>query len=249
MNENIKEKILVIVTGGSRGIGASIVKAFSDSRYHVLFLYKKSHSEANELKRYINNNGGNCTSLKVDITNAEDIRKAKDLITSTYGAPAILVSNAGITNDSLMMNMKYEQWESVIETNMSGAFRFIKEFSGTMMLNGGSVIVISSVAGLIGVEGQTNYCASKFGLIGLTKSLAKELGRFNIRVNAICPGYIETDMLDEKINLTKRDIIKKIPLKRFGKPSEVASVVRFLAGEGSQYISGSVISIDGGLTA
>ncbi len=234
------------MTGGSRGIGRAIVLELINQGAKVAFTYIKSDEAAAQLLEEIKKLKAEAIAIK---KTSRDFNSAKEIIKETiekFGSLDILVNNAGIIKDKALMMMEPSEWQEVIETNLTGYFNMAKASIVTMMKQkSGNIINISSVAGIVGMPRQVNYAAAKAGIIGFTKSLAKEVAPYNIRVNAIAPGYIETDMTKD---LKEKDkLIEKIPVGRFGKPEEVAKAVSFLAGEQSGYITGQVIKVDGGL--
>ncbi len=234
------------MTGGSRGIGRAIVLELINQGAKVAFTYIKSDEAAAQLLEEIKKLKAEAIAIK---KTSRDFNSAKEIIKETienFGGLDILVNNAGIIKDKALMMMEPSEWQEVIETNLTGYFNMAKASIVTMMKQkSGNIINISSVAGIVGMPRQVNYAAAKAGIIGFTKSLAKEVAPYNIRVNAIAPGYIETDMTKD---LKEKDkLIEKIPVGRFGKPEEVAKAVSFLAGEQSGYITGQVIKVDGGL--
>ncbi|MBK9270965.1 MAG: 3-oxoacyl-[acyl-carrier-protein] reductase [Saprospiraceae bacterium] len=238
-----------IVTGGSRGIGASIVEKLASEGSNIAFTYLSSPDKAAQLIERLAVYG---VKLKAYASDASDHTAAKDLVAKVledFGSIDVLVNNAGITKDNLILRMTEEQWDQVMSVNLKSAFNLSKFTVGPMMKQrSGSIINITSVVGVFGNAGQSNYAASKAGMIGFTKSIAKELGPRNIRCNAIAPGFIETEMthvLDEK---TKENFLKGIPLGRLAQASEVANLVGFLASEQSSYITGQVINVCGGLS-
>ncbi|MBK9716224.1 MAG: 3-oxoacyl-[acyl-carrier-protein] reductase [Saprospiraceae bacterium] len=239
---------IALVTGGSRGIGASIVEHLVKEGADVAFTYLSSPDRATALVDQLQGHG---VRVKAYQSNASDHTQCKDLIAQViqdFGKIDILVNNAGITRDNLLVRMTEEQWDEVLDSNLKSAFNLCKYVLTPMMRQrSGSIINISSVVGVFGNAGQANYAASKAGMIGFTKSIAKEVASRNIRCNAIAPGFIETEMthvLDEK---TKENFLKSIPLGRLAQASEVANVVSFLASDQSSYITGQVISVCGGL--
>lgn len=243
--ESLKDKV-VIVTGGSRGIGRAIVLELIYSGAKVLFTYLKSYDAATILLDEIKELRGSAEAVKSD---SKDYNEARNVIEETlkrFGRLDILVNNAGIVKDKALMMMEPAEWQEVIDTNLTGYFNMAKAAIVTMMKQkSGNIINISSVAGIVGTPRQVNYASAKAGIVGLTKSLAKEVAGYNIRVNAVAPGYIDTDMTKDLKK--KEDLLNRIPVGRFGKPEEVAKIVLFLAGEGSGYITGQVIKVDGGL--
>ncbi|MCX7653899.1 MAG: beta-ketoacyl-ACP reductase [Fervidobacterium sp.] len=223
---------VAIVTGASGGIGRAIVKELSEEGCMVVGFNYSPSGEGNE---YI-----------VDITNREAVENAIENVIAKYGRIDILINNAGITKDNILYRMSYKDWDEVLNTNLTGAFNMIKSCIREIVKNEGNIINVSSVVGIEGNVGQANYAASKAGLIGLTKSLAKEFGRKNVRVNAVAPGFIETPMTEKLPDEVKKVALEKISMRRFGKPEEVAKLVRFLVTDGT-YINGQVIVIDGGM--
>ncbi len=243
----LQEKI-ILITGGSRGIGEAIVRELVKQEATVIFTYRSSAERAmNILNELIDED------YKVDAfqSDASDFTAAGELISEVvekYGRIDVLVNNAGITQDNLMLRMKEEQWDKVIEVNLKSVFNLTKHVLRPMMRQrSGSIINISSVVGVFGNAGQANYAASKAGVIGFTKSIAKEVGSRNIRCNAIAPGFIATEMTDELDEATKKEYFSNIPLKRFGNTSEVADAVTFLGSDMSSYITGQTLSVCGGL--
>jgi len=241
----LKEKVC-IVTGGSRGIGKSIVLDLISNGAIVMFTYLKSEEAATELVKNVKNSGGSAETAKSDSREYIQARSVIELTLKKFGKIDILVNNAGIIKDKAMMMMEPEEWKEVIETNLTGYFNMSKACIVTMMKQkSGNIVNISSVAGIIGTPRQTNYSSSKAGIVGLTKSLAKEVASYNIRVNAVAPGYVDTDMTRDLKQ--KEGLLKLIPAGRFGRPEDVAKTVSFLASERSGYITGQVIKVDGGL--
>ena len=236
---------VAIITGGSRGIGASVVRKFSELGAKVYFTYRTESDAVKQLEQETN-----AIAFKCDQTDASAIEKTFDTIFADAGKIDILVNNAGITKDGYLPMMPEADFTSVLDANLLGAFRWTKLTSKKMYgQRSGSIIFISSVSGLVGVAGQTNYSASKGALCAFARSLASELGAKSIRVNTICPGFIETDMTAKIPRQIARAQVEKITLKRFGKPEEVANVAVFLASDDSSYITGQTIVVDGGLTA
>ncbi len=239
---------IALVTGGSRGIGAAIVKYLAKEGAKVVFTYNSSPDKAKLILDEINSLNGDGRMLQADVSKFEDAQKTVDFVVNEFGTIHILVNNAGITRDNLILRMSEQDWDEVINTNLKSVFNFSK-FAIKPMISQkyGKIINISSVVGITGNVGQTNYVSSKAGVIGFTKSLAKELASRNINVNAIAPGYIETDMTAKLTETQKQAILNLIPMKRIGKPEDVAKIVVFLASEDSDYITGQVFCVDGGM--
>ncbi|OPX84175.1 MAG: 3-oxoacyl-(acyl-carrier-protein) reductase FabG [Pelotomaculum sp. PtaB.Bin104] len=237
-----------IVTGSSRGIGRAIALALAKEGVAVLVNYKSGASAAAEVVEAIQGIGGRAMVYQADVANPAEAEAMVKAAQAEFGKVDILVNNAGITRDNLIFRMKDEDWDSVIGANLKGAFNCIK-FAGRGMFRNhfGRIINISSVAGLVGNSGQANYSAAKAGLIGLTRTMAKELGSRNITVNAIAPGLIYTDMTSSLPEDVKKKMLAQVPLKRFGSPDEVAGLVVYLASESAGYITGQTITIDGGM--
>ncbi len=244
------KKKWVLVTGGTRGIGKGLVEAFCRDNYDVVFTFQNSRDIAEQLEKAIGNANGTAIGYCCDGADETAVKSFAHEILTQRGAPYAIVNNVGIARDTLLMQMSTEQWINVIDVNLNSAYFSIRVFIDSMLEQGEGVILqMSSVSGLKGNLGQTNYSASKSALIGMTRSLAIELGRFNIRVNAIAPGYIATEMLTD-IPLKKAKAIKdSIPLRRLGSVREVASLAVYLASQDSAYITGQTFVIDGGLTA
>ncbi len=244
---NLKNKC-AIITGSSRGIGKEIAINLAKNGCNI-YLISRSIDDLEVVKNEIlSNYNVKVNAISLDISNFEDVNKTFESIISKEGSIDILINNAGITKDNLIMRMSSEDWKKVIDINLNGYFNCSKSIIKQMIKQkNGKIINISSIIGQKGNSGQSNYAASKAGIIGLTKSLAKEVGSRNINVNAIAPGYIETDMTDSLNDQSKQDFLNSIPLKRFGKTEEVANLVCFLCSNLSNYITGQVINIDGGL--
>lgn len=237
---------VAIITGGSRGIGASVALSLAEVGAKVAINYVSSATAAEELVEKITKMGGKAIAYGADVSKAEE---AEGLVQQTLEKLArvdILVNNAGITRDTLLMRMKLEDWQAVIDLNLTGVFLCTKAVSKIMLKQkSGRIINVSSVAGLMGNPGQANYSAAKAGVIGFTKTIAKELASRGITVNAVAPGFIATDMTKD---LKSEEIIKFIPLKRYGQPEEVAGTIRFLAADpAAAYITGQVFNVDGGM--
>ncbi len=239
---------LAIVTGGSRGIGRAISIRLAEEGATVIINYLTHQDSARETLREIEASGGKAEVLRFDVSSFEEVQQVFKGVLDEYKRIDILVNNSGITRDNLFVRMKEVDWSRVLEVNLSGSFNCCRAAVKAMMKQrNGKIVNISSVAGQIGNPGQVNYSASKAGLIGLTKSLAKELASRNIRVNAVSPGYIETEMTEVLPEKVKEEVLKAIPLDRFGKPEDVAEAVLFLVSDRSDYITGHNLTLSGGL--
>jgi 3-oxoacyl-[acyl-carrier protein] reductase len=226
----------VLVTGGSRGIGLAIATAFKEAGDEVAVTYNTSPPPEGFL------------GVKCDITDQEQVDAAFDTIAEQHGPVEVLVANAGITRDTLLLRMSDDDWDSVIETNLTGSFRVARRAAkGMLRLRKGRIVFISSVVGLLGSPGQVNYAASKSGLIGMARSIARELGSRGITANVVAPGFVETDMTAVLPEETQKQYLSQIPLGRFGQTEEIAKAVRWLASEEAGYITGAVIPVDGGI--
>lgn len=238
-----------LITGGSRGIGRAICLELAKEGMDIVFSYQKGSGEAEETALLCREYGVRVLPLQADVVKPEDcsilVQKALEFSENQID---VLVNNAGITRDNLLLRMSDEQFQQVIDTNLTGTFYMMREVSKTMLKKRkGRIINISSVVGIKGNPGQVNYAASKAGVIGMTKSLARELAGRKITVNAIAPGMIETDMTKALPQNAREEILNSIPMKTMGKPQDIAKAVAFLAGEGGQYITGQVLSVDGGM--
>ncbi len=240
---------VAIVTGGSRGIGKEIALTLARAGAAVVINYQRETAAAGEVLQTIEAAGGKGLLVQADVTVLAECEKVVRAALDHFGRIDILVNNAGIRRDTLLALMKEEDWDIVISTNLKGMFNCCKAVLKPMLKqkSGGRIINISSLAGLVGNSGQTNYAAAKGGVIAFTKSLARELGKRAITVNAIAPGFIETEMTDDLPEAVKSKVLSHVALERYGKPEEVAEVVLFLA-KGAGYLTGSVISVDGGLS-
>jgi 3-oxoacyl-[acyl-carrier protein] reductase len=233
-----------IVTGGSRGLGRAMVIALAEAGFNVAFSYASNKAAATDVENTVKVFGGQVLAVQADAANPLEAQALVDQTHEKFGRIDALVNNAGVTKDGLLMRMSDEDWDKVIGTNLSGAFYTCRAVSRLMLKQRvGAIINVSSVVGVYGNAGQANYAASKAGLIGLTKSLAKEFGSRNVTANVVAPGFIETDMTE---NVPKEKLLAHIPLGRLGQPEDVAKTVLFLITSGS-YITGQVIHVDGGL--
>lgn len=239
---------VAMITGATRGIGKQIALTLANEGYNIVLNYRTENDELKQLKNEIESKNVKCLAVQGDVTNFEDCKQMIESAIKEFGKIDVLVNNAGITKDMLLARMKEEDFKQVIDVNLVGTFNMTKNVISYMMkARNGRIINISSVVGIAGNAGQTNYSASKAGIIGFTKSLAKEVASRNILVNAVAPGFIETNMTDVLKQEVKDEIAKNIPLKRMGTPKDIANVVKFLASEDSSYITGQVISVDGGM--
>ena len=236
------------VTGGSRGIGKSIALDLG-KKFHVVVGYSVSNEKAKEVSDEILNNGGSSSTVQINISESDSVDKAFSSIEKDHTSVDVLINNAGITKDNILPRMKKDEWLEVIQTNLTGSFYTSQRAIKLMMKNKwGRIIFISSVVGISGNQGQANYAASKAGLIGLSKSISKEMGSRNITSNVVAPGYIETDMTSFLDDQNKENIIEQLSIKRIGKPEDISNIVSFLCSDESEYITGQVIPVDGGLT-
>lgn len=241
-------KKIALVTGGSKGIGKSIAIKLAEDGYDIAFTYSSDENAANETLEELNKLGSNSLSIKKDMSKEEEVKEAIKEIEEKLGTVDVLVNNAGITRDGLLMKMKAEDFDRVIEVNLRSVFLTTREIIRPMIKKRyGKIINISSVVGIMGNAGQANYAASKAGVIGFTKSIAKEFASRGVRANAIAPGFVETDMTKVLKEDVKEEMLKNIPLGYFAKPEDVANLVSFLASEKADYITGQVIQIDGGM--
>ena len=244
----MEEKKTVLVTGASRGIGKEVALKYAENGYDVIINYVSDNTDVKALEKEFKEKGADCLILKADVSKQEDVQLFVDKAIEKFGKVDVLVNNAGITKDNLLMRMTEEEFDKVIEINLKGTYLVTKAVTKYMMKKrNGSIINLSSVVGVAGNAGQCNYSASKAGIIGFTKSIAKELASRNIRSNAIAPGFIETDMTAVLQDSVKENIYNQIPLKRMGTAKEVANLAYFLGSDESSYITGQVINIDGGM--
>jgi len=238
----------VVVTGGSRGIGRAICVAFADPQTIIFFNYSTDSAGAEETETLVTKSGGRATGMRVNVSSAIDVADFFKKIIDATGRIDVLVNNAGVTRDGLLVRMKEKDWTDVIDTNLKGAFNCMKLAAKTMMKQRyGRIINMTSVVGVSGNPGQANYVASKAGIIGLTKSAAKELASRGITVNAVAPGYVETDMTAMLSDNAKQAMIDQIPLGRAATPEDITPTVMFLASEDAAYITGQVIHVNGGM--
>ena len=244
----MNERKVALVTGATRGIGKAIALELADNGYDIVLNYRNANDELKQTQKEIEEKNVNCFLVYGDISKFEDCENIAKQAMEEFGRIDVLVNNAGITRDGLIMRMKKEDFESVIDTNLTGTFNMTRNIVPFMIKQkNGRIINLSSVVGITGNAGQTNYSASKAGVIGFTKSLAKEVASRNILVNAIAPGFIETDMTKVLSDNVKEAILNQIPLKRMGEAKEVAKLVKFLVSDDSKYITGQVINVDGGM--
>ena len=238
---------VALVTGASRGIGKAIALDLAAQGATVIGT-ATSDSGAENISAYLKEAGANGAGKCLNVTEAEMITSVLAEITKEFGVPTILVNNAGITRDNLLMRMKDDEWDDIIQTNLSSVFRTSKAcLRGMMKAKGGRIINIASVVGVMGNAGQTNYAAAKAGIIGFSKSLAREVGARNITVNTIAPGFIDTDMTKGLPEEQREALTKQIPLQSLGQPEDIAKAVTFLAGDGGAYITGQTLNVNGGM--
>ena len=237
-------KQIALVTGASRGIGKAIAEKLTEDGFFVVGT-ATSDEGANSISTYLGDNG---KGLKLDVADSDSITAVIKTINDQFGIPTVLVNNAGITRDNLLMRMKDDEWDDIISTNLTSVFRMSKAvLRGMMKVKSGRIINISSVVGFTGNAGQANYAAAKAGMIGFAKSLAKEVGSRNITINTVAPGFIDTDMTRELSDEIKDTLLSSIPLNRLGKGKEIAHAVAFLASAGAGYITGETIHVNGGM--
>ena len=238
----------VLVTGGTRGIGRSIAEAFAAQGANVAFTYRSSVAEADALSAELNAIGVKAMGIQADAADFEGAEAAVLSIITAWGSIDILVNNAGVTRDGLMIRMSEADWDAVVGTNLKSVFNYSKAVYRPMMKQrSGRIINMSSIVGVTGNAGQTNYSASKAGIIGFSKSLAKELGRRGVTVNVVAPGYVETDMTAKLSDAAREAMLGAVPVGRPASPSDISAAVIFLASEGASYITGHVLHVDGGL--
>ena len=240
---------VAVVTGGSRGIGKAITLELASEGFRVVVNFRAGEEQAEEVVRQIRSQDGEALAIRADVSSAKDVETLARQVRETFGPVSVLVNNAGITRDNLLLRMKEEDWDQVINTNLKSAFLCSKTFIRDMVkAKWGRIVNISSIVGIIGNPGQSNYAASKAGLAGLTRSLAKEVASRGVTVNAVAPGYIETEMTSTLPLKVKEAMLASIPLNRFGSPIEVAKLVAFLVSDDGGFITGQTLVIDGGMT-
>lgn len=239
---------VAVVTGASRGIGRAIALKLADEGAKVVVNYSGSQAKAEEVVAAIQANGGEALAVQASVSKTEEVTVLMDAAVKTFGSLDILVNNAGITRDNLLMRMKEDEWDDVLNTNLKGVFLCTKAVTRQMMKQrAGRIINISSIVGVAGNAGQANYVAAKAGVIGLTKTTAKELASRNILVNAIAPGFIETEMTEQLPEEIKQGMLTQIPLAKLGQPEDIAKAVAFLASDEANYMTGQTLHIDGGM--
>lgn len=237
-----------LVTGASRGIGRSIAIQLAEEGYNVVVNYAGNKEKADAVVEEIKAKGVESFAIQANVANGDEVKAMIKEVVSQFGSVDVLVNNAGITRDNLLMRMKEQEWDDVIDTNLKGVFNCIQKVTPQMLRQkGGSIINLSSVVGAVGNPGQGNYVATKAGVIGLTKSAAKELASRHITVNAVAPGFIVSDMTDALSDELKAQMLEQIPLAEFGEDSDIAHTVAFLASEKAKYITGQTIHVNGGM--
>ena len=247
--ENPKPKQWVLITGGSRGIGRGLVETFARAGFDVVFTYLSSSAAAEEVEQLLASEGAVAQGRRCDCSNEAEVNQLASTFLADRGAPYAIINNAGITKDMALMRMDFAQWRDVIDNNLNSAFFVTRAFLGAMVEDGDGVILqMSSVTAIKGNAGQTNYGATKAALIGLTRSLALEVARFNVRVNVVLPGLIDTDMTSKIPEAQQNSLRKSIPLRRLGTVTEVAELCRYLCSPAAAYVTGQTFVIDGGLT-
>lgn len=240
---------IAVVTGGSRGIGREIALTLAAKGAVVVVNYNGSAAKADAVVAEIKESGGRALAVQCDVADFDKAAELMKFVIKTYGRVDILINNAGITRDNLLMKMSEDEFDAVISTNLKGAFNCTRHVSRQMLKQrSGRIINLSSVSGVMGNAGQANYCASKAGLIGMTKSVARELAGRGITANAVAPGFIQTEMTEILADNVKTAAIEQIPMKRFGSTRDVAETVAFLASDAAGYITGQVICVDGGMS-
>lgn len=239
---------VTVVTGGGRGIGRAIAQRLGAEGAKVAVTYRSNDEAAQETARLVREAGGECEILKGDVSDADDVKKVFDGVAEAFGPVEVLVNNAGTTRDNIMLRMKEEEFDEVLATNLKGTYNCTRAvLRGMVRSRWGRIVNVSSVVGLAGNAGQANYAASKAGVLGFTKSVAREVAERGITVNAVAPGYVETELTGALDDSVKQQILGQVPTGRFGEPEEIAEVVAFLVGEGAGYVTGQTIAVDGGM--
>ena len=239
---------VAVVTGGGRGIGRAIAVALASAGADVAISYRSDDASAEETAGLVREQGVRCEAFKGDVAATEDVKTLFDGVQDAFGKVDILVNNAGITRDNIMMRMKEEEFDEVLATNLKGTYLCTRTVLRSMVrARWGRIVNVSSVVGLVGNAGQANYAASKAGIIGFTKSVAREVASRGITANVVAPGYVETELTGGLPENIKEQILNQVPMSRFGEPQEIAEVVEFLAGEGAAYVTGQTITVDGGM--
>jgi 3-oxoacyl-[acyl-carrier protein] reductase len=240
---------VALVTGASRGIGRSTALELASHGYRVAINYQSSQAAAEEVREVIRASGGEAIAVRADVSLPEQVRELFEAVTKELGPVEILVNNAGITRDNLLMRMSDEEWDGVIGTNLNSVFYCTRAAIRPMMKSRfGRIIAISSVSGLVGNAGQVNYAAAKAGMLGIIKSIAREAGSRGVTANVIAPGYTETDMTAALSEEVRSSVLAQIPAGRYASPEDIAQAVAFLASDGASYINGQVLAVDGGMT-
>ncbi|NHA40213.1 beta-ketoacyl-ACP reductase [Staphylococcus schleiferi] len=239
---------LALVTGASRGIGRSIALQLAEEGYHVVVNYAGNQEKAEEVVEQIKQKGVDAVAIQANVSNGDEVKAMIKEVVKTFGSIDVLVNNAGITRDNLLMRMKEREWDEVIDTNLKGVFNCIQKVTPQMLKQRhGRIINLTSIVGAVGNPGQINYVASKAGVIGMTKTAARELASRNITVNAVAPGFIVSDMTDALNDELKETMKSQIPLGRFGQDTDIAHTVAFLASDKAEYITGQTIHVNGGM--
>lgn len=244
----MSEGRVALITGGSRGIGRAMVEEFAGAGYAVAFTWGSNREAADALVECIASKGGSAVGFEADVRNFERALEVVKETQEKVGSVSVLINNAGIRKDTPLMKMDPASWQDVIDTNLTGTFNYTRALIGEMIRRGGSIVSITSTSGVTGMAGQTNYSASKAGVIGFTKALAKEVVRFGVRVNAIAPGFIETDMTATIDEAVRRKLYSQIPMGKPGSARDIAKLALYLGGDDSQYVTGQIWNMDGGLT-
>jgi 3-oxoacyl-[acyl-carrier protein] reductase len=244
----VSEGRVALITGGSRGIGRAMVEEFAGAGYAVAFTWGSNREAADALVECIASKGGSAVGFEADVRNFERALEVVKETQEKVGSVSVLINNAGIRKDTPLMKMDPASWQDVIDTNLTGTFNYTRALIGEMIRRGGSIVSITSTSGVTGMAGQTNYSASKAGVIGFTKALAKEVVRFGVRVNAIAPGFIETDMTATIDEAVRRKLYSQIPMGKPGSARDIAKLALYLGGDDSQYVTGQIWNMDGGLT-